>query len=146
MLRRIEFACACLLLAGIVLLVGVGSLTRVMGVPIIWSVEIAELMFLWLCVLAIDLGMQEERHFGLELILDNIPPRVRKLIEGVNIVILIGLLAFLLYFSWTNMFLMYPRLIGALQLHGSIYHASMVVGFALLLRTLVAKLFALVRS
>jgi len=146
MLRRIEFACACLLLAGIVLLVGLGSLTRAVGVPIIWSVEISELMFLWLCVLAIDLGMQEERHFGLELILDNVPPRVRKLIEVANIVILIGLLAFLLNFAWKNMFLMHPRLIGALQLHGSIYHASMVVGFVLLLRTLVAKLVALVRS
>ncbi len=134
-----------MLLAGIVLLVGAGSLTRVMGMPIIWSVEIAELMFLWLCVLAIDLGMQEERHFGLELILDNVPPRVRKLIEGANIVVLIGLLTFMLYYAWQNTLLMYPRLIGALQLHGSIYHVSMVVGFALLLRTLIAKLFALVR-
>ena len=145
MLRRIEFASASLLLAGIVLLVGGGSLARAFGWPIIWSVEIAELMFLWLCVLAIDLAMQDERHFGLEIILDNVPPRARKLIEGANIVVMIGLLLFLLRYAWKNMILMHPRLDGALQLHGSIFHASMVLGFALLVRTLIARLIDLTR-
>lgn len=145
MLRRIEFICASLLLAGIVLLVGGGSITRAFGWPIIWSVEIAELMFLWLCVLAIDLGMQDERHFGLELILDNVSPAMRRAIEAINLIILIGLLIFLLRYAWTNMILMHPRLDGALQLHGSVFHASMVVGFALLLRTLVVKLVKIFR-
>ncbi|MDF1606674.1 TRAP transporter small permease [Hoeflea sp. YIM 152468] len=140
MLRRIEFASASLLLVGIVLLVGGGSLARVWGWPIIWSVEIAQLMFLWLCVLAIDLAMQDGRHFGLEIILDNVPPRMRGLMEAANIMIMIGLLIFLLRYAWKNMILMHPRLDGALQIPGSVFHASMVLGFALLVRTLVTKL------
>ena len=76
MLRRIEFVSASILLAGIVLLVGGGSVARAFGVPIIWSVEIAQLMFLWLCVLAIDIAMQDNRHFGLEVLLDHVPARV----------------------------------------------------------------------
>ncbi|MDP2121862.1 MAG: TRAP transporter small permease subunit [Hoeflea sp.] len=145
MLRRIEFASASLLLAGIVLLVGGGSVARGFGWPLIWSVEIAQLMFLWLCVLAIDLAMQDERHFGLSILLDNVPPRLRKLIEGANIVIMIGLLVFLLFYAWKNVILMHPRLDGALQMPGSIFHASMVLGFALLVRTLAAKLIKLTR-
>ncbi|MDF2371872.1 MAG: TRAP transporter small permease subunit [Rhizobiaceae bacterium] len=145
MLRRIEFASASLLLAGIVLLVGTGSVARAFGWPIIWSVEIAQLMFLWLCVLAIDLAMQDERHFGLELILDNVSPPLRRVIEGANIVVMICLLAFLLRYAWKNTILMHPRLDGALQLPGSIFHASMVLGFVLLVRTLVAKLISLTR-
>ncbi|PWV99178.1 TRAP-type C4-dicarboxylate transport system permease small subunit [Hoeflea marina] len=145
MLRRIEFASASLLLTSIVLLVGGGSIARALGWPIIWSVEVAQLMFLWLCVLAIDLAMQDERHFGLEIILDNVPPRARRLIEGANIVIMIGLLVFLLRYAWKNMILMHPRLDGALQIPGSIFHASMVLGFALLVRTLVARLIQLSR-
>lgn len=145
MLRRIEIASASLLLASIVLLVGGGSLARSFGWPIIWSVEIAQLMFLWLCVLAIDLGMQDERHFGLAVILDHVAPRTRVLIEAANIVVMICLLIFLLWYAWNNMILMHPRLDGALQLRGSVYHASMVIGFALLVRTLVAKLIHLTR-
>lgn len=145
MLRRIELVSASLLLTGIVLLVGCGSLARGFGWPIIWSVEVAQLMFLWLCVLAIDLAMQDERHFGLQVILDNVPPRMRKVIEGGNILVMIALLAFLLIYAWKNVILMHPRLDGALQLPGSVFHASMVLGFALLVRTLLTKLFDLMR-
>jgi TRAP-type transport system small permease protein len=145
MLRRIEFVSASILLAGIVLLVGGGSVARAFGVPIIWSVEIAQLMFLWLCVLAIDIAMQDNRHFGLEVLLDHVPAGLRKLIEAANIIIMIGLLIFLLRYAWKNTILMHPRLDGALQLNGSIFHASMVLGFALLVRTLFAKLVTLTR-
>ena len=48
MFQRIEFAGACLLLAGIVILVGIAAITRAAGQPIIWSVEIAQLLFVWL--------------------------------------------------------------------------------------------------
>ncbi|MBB4124016.1 TRAP transporter small permease [Martelella radicis] len=146
MLKRIEYACAALLLTGIVLLVGGGAAARSLGWPIIWSVEIAQLMFLWLCVLAIDLGMQEDRHFGLALVLDNVSPLARKLIEAANIVILIGLSAFFLYYAWKNMILMHRRLDGALQLPGSLFYAPMVLGFGLLVRTLAVKLIATLRQ
>ena len=145
MLRRVEFACACLLLGAVVVLVGLAAITRYSGSPIIWSVEIAQLMFLWLCVLAIDLGLQDERHFGIQLLQDNVSPRLRKVIEIVNILILIALLAVLLRYAWRNTTVMHARLDGALQIPGSFYHASMVVGFALMIRTLLVRLRATIR-
>ena len=81
MLRRVEFACAALLLAAVVALVGLASVARAAGSPIIWSIEVAQLLFLWLCVLAIDLAFQDERHFGISLVLDNVPAIGRKAIE-----------------------------------------------------------------
>lgn len=145
MLRRIEVACAALLLVAVVILVGVASVARAMGSPIIWSIEIAQLLFLWLCILAIDLAMQDDRHFGISLVLDNLPPPARKAMEIVNLAVMIGLLAYLMQFAWKNMILMHPRLDGALQTPGSYFHASMVVGFVLLLRTLSVKLYRRVR-
>lgn len=144
MLRRVEFACAGLLLCAVVVLVGLAAITRAMGTPIIWSVEIAQLMFLWLCILAIDLGLQDERHFGLQIIQDHASPRIRKLIEITNLLVLTALLAFLLQYAWRNTVIMHLRLDGALQIPGSYYHASMVVGFILMIRTLLAKLVAAV--
>ena len=142
MLRRAEFALASLLLCAVVVLVGLAAITRAIGTPIIWSVEIAQLMFLWLCILAIDLGLQDERHFGLQIVQDNVPLHIRKMIEIANLLILIALLAFLIRYAWRNTMIMHTRLDGALQIPGSYYHASMVVGFALMIRTLLVKLAA----
>ncbi len=140
MLRRLEFACAALLLCVVVMLVGVAAITRAMGSPIIWSIEIAQLLFLWLCILAIDLGLQDERHFGLQVIQDNVSPAVRKALEIVNLIVLIALLVFLIRYAWRNMIIMHTRLDGALQIPGSYFHASMVVGFGLMIRSLLVKL------
>lgn len=144
MLRRLEFALASLLLCAVVVLVGLAAITRAMGTPIIWSIEVAQLMFLWLCILAIDISMQDGRHFGLRIVQDNVPERARRIVEIVNLVIMIVLLAFLIRYAWRNTVIMHTRLDGALQIPGSYFHASMVVGFALLIRTLVARLVATV--
>ncbi|WP_210211839.1 TRAP transporter small permease [Aquibium carbonis] len=138
-----EFACAALLLCAVVVLVGLAAITRAMGVPIIWSVEIAQLLFLWLCILAIDLALQDERHFGLQIVKDNVPPRVGQMVEVVNLLVIVALLVFLIPYAWRNTLLMHARLDGALQIPGSWFHASMVVGFALMIRTLLARLLAM---
>lgn len=139
--RRIEYACAALLLSLIVLLVGLASLTRAMGSPIIWSIEVAQLLFIWLCMLAADLALQERRHFGLSILLDNLPPRGRRVAEIVNTLVLLALLALLLVYAVRNTILMHPRLDGAIQMPSSYIHAAMPVGLVLMLRTLTVQLF-----
>lgn len=146
MLKRFEFACATLLLVAVVILVGIASVARAVGSPIIWSVEIAQLLFLWLCIFAIDLALQHDRHFGLSILRDNLPPVGRKALEIINLSVLIGLLVYLIQFAWKNMILMHPRLDGALQTPGSYFHASMLVGFLLMIRTLLVQLIAVVRN
>lgn len=146
MLQRIEYACAGLLLGAVVILVGIAAVTRGMGMPIIWSVEVAQLLFVWLVVIAADLGMQTNRHFGMQFMLDNVPASIRKATEIVNILVMIGLLAMLFYYAWNNTILIHSRLDGALQLPGSYYHGSMVVGFGLLIRTLLVQLFQRIRN
>jgi TRAP-type transport system small permease protein len=146
MLRRIEFTCAATLLAAVVILVGVASVARAMGSPIIWSIEIAQLLFLWLCIVSIDLALQLERHFGISLVLDNASDAGRKTIEVLNLIVMIGLLAFLLQYAWKNAILMHPRQTGSLQIPGSYYHTSMVVGLLLMIRTLVVKLVVTIRK
>lgn len=143
--RRFETGCAILLLTAIVALVAIASIARAVGSPIIWSVEIAQLCFVWLCMFSADLALQSERHFGLSILSDALPPRKRQMLELANKTVLIGLLGFLLYYAWINTQLMHPRLIGATQMHGSYIHASMVVGLCLLLRTMISQAYTLAR-
>jgi TRAP-type transport system small permease protein len=144
-IRRVELISALLLLTAIVILVAIASIARKMGSPIIWSVEIAQLLFVWLCIFAADLALQHDRHFGLSVISDLLNAKGKKILETVNRVVLVILLVFLLYYAWINTGLMHPRRVGATQMHGSFIHASMLVGFLLLLRTMVAQLIALWR-
>ncbi|MCB1499968.1 MAG: TRAP transporter small permease subunit [Bauldia sp.] len=146
MYQRIEFACATLLLVAIVGLVGVAAVTRVMGAPIIWSIEVATAMFVWLVVLAVDLAMQQDRHFGLSLVLDRVPPAARRWIEVANIAVLMALLIYLLYYAVINVPLMHKRMLGALQIPKSYIHLAMPVGIVLWLRTLGVQLWARMRS
>ena len=140
MYQRLEFACAVAVLAAIVVLVGVASVARYLGSPIIWSVEIAQLLFAWECMLAADLAMQRNRHFGLTLLLDNLSARARRFVEIGNLLVLIALLGFLLVYALRNTFLMHQRLIGATQMNASLVHAAMPFGLALMLRTLAIRL------
>lgn len=144
--RQLEFALAVGLLAGIVALVAIAAIARATGSPIIWSVEVAQLLFAWLCVLAADLALQQDRHFGLSILGEALSPPMRRWLDVFNIVVLCAFLAFLLVYAWRNAALMHPRLFGATQMRGSFVHASFVLGAALLLRTMVAKLIARLRG
>lgn len=143
--RRVETGCAILLLTVIVTLVAVASIARAVGSPVIWSIEVAQLCFVWLCMLSADLALQSDRHFGLSILSDALDPRKQRILELFNKIVIIALLGFLLYYAWINVILMHPRLIGAMQMHASYLHASMVVGLALLLRTMISQAYALLR-
>ncbi len=145
MYQRLEYACASVLLASVVVLVGVASIARAVGSPIIWSIEIAQLLFIWLCMVSADLALQNNRHFGLSILLDKLEPKPRRVAELLNLLILISFLMFLVVYAWKNTLLMHPRLIGATQMHGSYIHASMLVGLVMLLRTMIAQLISRIK-
>jgi TRAP-type transport system small permease protein len=140
MFRRIEISVAMALLAAIVLLVAIAAVSRKVGSPIIWSLEVSTALFVWLVVLCVDIAMQQNRHFGLSLVLDNVPDRVRRWIEIANMVAVMILLVYLLYYAVINVPLMQKRMLGALQIPKSYVHLAMPVGILLWLRTLAFQL------
>lgn len=144
--RMVEIGFAVALLAAIVVLVALAALARASGSPIIWSVEVAQLLFAWLCVLAADIALQQDRHFGLSILGEAMSPRARRLLDLFNLAVLCAFLAFLLVYAWRNAVLMYPRRFGATQMSGTYVHASLALGSALLLRTMLAKLIARLRD
>ncbi|MBX2855193.1 MAG: TRAP transporter small permease subunit [Rhodobacteraceae bacterium] len=138
--RWIEGLAAVALLIAIVILVAIASVARAWGSPIIWSVEIAQLLFVWLCVISADLALQNSRHFGLSVLHELLNARGRYWLDFFNFAVLAALLGFLLIYAWRNTELMHPRLFGATQMHGSWTHGAMLVGFTLMLRTILFNL------
>lgn len=146
MFRRIEISLATSLLATIVVLVAVAAISRKFGSPIIWSLEVSTALFVWLVVLAVDIAMQQNRHFGLSLILDNVPPVARRWIELINMAVVALLLLYLLYYATINVPLMHKRMLGALQIPKSFIHLAIPVGIVLWLRTLAVQAYGVLRG
>ena len=146
MFRRLELSLAVALLASIVVLVSVAAVSRKFGSPIIWSLEVSTALFVWLVVLCVDIALFNDRHFGLSIVADNTSARVSRMVEAANIVVVMLLLAYMLYYAVLNVPLMHKRMLGALQIPKSVFHVAMPVGILLWEWTLLGKLLSRVRA
>ena len=72
MWAQIERGIAVMLLAAIVLLVLLAALLRTAGYPIIWSVDIAQLLFAWLSVIAANQALRQGSHARLDILMNRL--------------------------------------------------------------------------
>lgn len=99
MLRRLaqlEFLFACALLAAIVLLVFIAAIARSFGHPLIWSIDMAQLLFIWLAFFGATRAMREKGHLGIDLLIRWLPVKQRfqlELLLTIVTLVFLGLLA-----------------------------------------------------
>ncbi|AUG55940.1 TRAP transporter small permease [Thalassospira marina] len=86
-LAQAEFALVSAIFIAIVLLVFVASILRTFGHPLMWSVDMAQLLFIWLCFFGAIRAMRQRGHLGVDLFVRLAPHRYRLVIEtGVSLV------------------------------------------------------------
>jgi len=99
MLRRLaqlEFAVSVIILAVIVGLVFAAAIMRFFGHPLIWSVDMAQLLFIWLCFFGAARSMRSKSHIAIDLVARRLAYKRRFALESVLtvvIIIFLGLLA-----------------------------------------------------
>ncbi|VYT65152.1 TRAP transporter small permease [Metakosakonia massiliensis] len=76
--RQLELAIARIGLASIVIIILAGGVGRAIGYPLIWSLEIAMVIFAWVSVLAIDYALQLRRHIGVDAVVRLLPQFTRR--------------------------------------------------------------------
>lgn len=84
MLRRLaqlEFLVAALLLSAIVVLVFSAAIMRFFGRPLIWSVDMAQLLFIWLCFFGAARAMRKKGHIAIDMAVRWVPHRWRLALE-----------------------------------------------------------------
>jgi TRAP-type C4-dicarboxylate transport system permease small subunit len=105
-LSQIELAICVLLLAAITGLVFVAALMRFFGHPLIWSVDMAQLLFIWLCMLGACRAMREKSHLGMEVLVKYLPYMSRLWVEllcSVITLVFLGIIAKLGFdLAWLN--------------------------------------------
>jgi TRAP-type C4-dicarboxylate transport system permease small subunit len=99
-LAQLEFAVAAALLGSIVALVFLAALARTAGHPLIWSVDMAQLLFIWLCFVGAARAMREKGHLGIDLVVRHLGHRRRLALEIAIAVVVLAFLAMLAVEGW----------------------------------------------
>lgn len=94
-LAQLELAICVALLAIITGLVFVAAIMRFYGRPIVWSVDMAQLLFIWLCFFGASRAMREKSHLGMEVLVKYLGYRPHLWLELVCSAVVIAFLGVL---------------------------------------------------
>jgi TRAP-type C4-dicarboxylate transport system permease small subunit len=99
----IEWWAVCLL-AGLVVIVCLGVFFRyVLNSSLTWYDEFASYMLVWLTFYGTVVADFRRRHIGFELVVDKLAPPVRRLVDGVAELAVLGFQFVLFYYGWVLM-------------------------------------------
>ena len=145
-LARVEELVSRVLLALLVLLVFVPAVSRTFNRPIIWSIEIAQLLFAWLAFLGANQAMRAGAHIGVDVLTRNLPPRIRHAVALFNLGLVAAFLAALLWYGVELTFVSVDRRFMTTNLSFAFATVAAPLGAALLLLTTVGRLGAVLRD
>lgn len=145
-LTRVEELISRVLLALLVLLVFVPAVSRTFNRPIIWSIEIAQLLFAWLAFLGANQAMRAGAHIGVDVLTRNLPPRIRQAVALFNLGLIAAFLAALLWYGVELTFVSVDRRFMTTNLSFAFATVAAPLGAALLLLTTVGRIRAVLRG
>jgi TRAP-type C4-dicarboxylate transport system permease small subunit len=109
---RLEDIVSKALLAVITFLVLVAAVSRTVGYPIIWSDDMAQLLFVWLCVLGATRAMRLKVHMSVDYLIKWLPRTQRWLVEMGNGLLILGFLLTLAVSGYRLTMLNWQRIYG----------------------------------
>lgn len=77
-LARTEDALAQAFLAGCSLLVFVAAVSRAVGTPVIWAIDVAMLLFIWCAFLGADKALRNRQHIIIDILVRYFPQRLQR--------------------------------------------------------------------
>lgn len=128
-----------ILLVAVVCLVFFAALIRWVGFPIAWSVEMAQLLFIWLIFIGANQALRKNRHIGIDLLTIRLPSRVQKMLDFLIDLLIFVFLVVCVYFGTKHSVEHSLRSIQNLPLSYSLVTSAVPFGCGLMLLTLVAK-------
>ena len=140
-LIKLEERLAMAFFAGTSIFVLYGAITRTIGYPAIWSIDLAQLSFAWACMLGADLAMKRNAHIEIDIVIRRFPHSARKFLA---ILWLIAIIAFLGLIAWhgINLTLMNTeRELGDLGISYSWVTSAIPAGCILMLFTSLKRLY-----
>lgn len=143
---RLEDIASKTLLAVITGLVFFAAIGRSFGYPLIWSVDVAQLLFIWLCFLGANRAMRLKTHIGVDLFVRKLPRTPRWVIEVALGLITLGFLVALMVSGYRLTVQNWQRIYGDSGISYAWVTGAVPVGAALLSITVVNNLIGAIRT
>ncbi len=135
-----------ILLVIIVVLVFVASIARWVGNPIPWSVDMAQLLFVWICFLGADQALRRDGHIGMDLFVRSLPERARIVIDGAITLLALALMLALVKLGIDLTRLNAERIFSDSSISYAYVTVAVPVGGAILSLSLVRTFYRCVRT
>jgi TRAP-type C4-dicarboxylate transport system permease small subunit len=132
------------MLAAIVVLVFASAVMRTLRYPIIWSVDLAQLLFVWICMLGADAALKKKAHVGVDLLVKQFPVRIQNIITLTSYIISVLFLVFIAYYGVSLCVKNYLRQYATLQISYSFGTVAVPAGCVFMILTFVEQIVNLV--
>lgn len=135
-INRIERMLCVWLLSAIVGLVFIAAIMRTLGYPIIWSVDMAQLLFAWLTMLAANQTFHHGQHASVDILTRRLSASAKEILFTGFDILMVGVLLVLLWFG-IELFMANPqRKLGSTTIAYRWVTLSVPVGAGLMIITL----------
>lgn len=144
--ERAEAVIGMVLLVAIVCMVFAAGILRKLGYPIIWGMDMAQLLFIWVSFIGADLALRRKVHIGMDLAVRPAPPRLRSAIEVALALVIVVFLGILVVIG-IQLTLQNPeRQFGDSGISYAFVTSAVPAGCLLLASTICWRLFAVIRG
>ncbi len=144
-LVRAEAALGKLLLIVIVVLVFAAGLLRWFDHPLIWSVDLAQLLFLWISFIGANQALRKRAHIGMDLLVRPLPLTIRRVVEIALALVTLAFLLTMVVMGYKLTTLNLQRIYGDSGISYAFVTGAVPVGCLLLAITLCGHLLNLFR-
>jgi TRAP-type C4-dicarboxylate transport system permease small subunit len=140
LVERVEEVAATIFFAATALFVFAGAIGRSLGSPLIWSVDLAQLTFVWAAVLGADIALKRNQHIEIDILIRRFPQGVRRLLAIAWLMLIAAFLAALVWLGTQLTLLNLERELGDVGISYGWVTAAIPVGALLMLITVLVRL------
>jgi TRAP-type C4-dicarboxylate transport system permease small subunit len=138
---KLEERLAMAFFAGTSFFVLIGAFTRTIGYPLIWAVDLAQLSFVWACMLGADLAMKKNAHIEIDIVVRYFSAATRRLIAIVWLIAIAAFLSMLVWYGSRLTLMNMERELGDVGISYSWVTSAIPAGCALMLATTLRRLY-----
>lgn len=116
LIAKIECIVGSIMLILVVIMVFMSAIMRLVKFPLVWSVDLSQLLFVWICMLGADIALKKKKHMGIDLLVRNFPDAVRKILILISNILCMAFLMFVLYWGINLVITNFMRRYATLQI------------------------------
>ena len=127
-------------------LVFVAAVSRALGAPVLWAIDIAMLLFIWCAFLGADAALRAQQHIIIDIVVRMFPQRVQRALLIVHWSVMIAFLLALVVLGTQLTLLNVERPMGDTEVSYAYVTAAVPIGSLLMAFTAMRQLVEFVRN